>query len=244
MTRFRAAAIHFAICAAVAVILLALFWYVWYPSPLLEAVGGDEIFLMLLAVDVVLGPLLTLVVFKAGKKSLKFDLAVIGLVQVAALSYGVWALLAGRPVYVAGLGAKFAVVQANEIEDAELKTANKSLPWWGPQWVGIKVAADKEERERIMFAALGGVDYGHFPQHHAPLETMRDELLANAKPISALRKQNRTNEQEITAWLASRGVDDNNAVFQGLKARSQDMAVILDAKTAAVIGIAPFKPWD
>lgn len=62
MTRFRAAAIHFAICASVAVIMLALFWYVWYPSPLFEAVGGDEIFLMLLAVDVVLGPLLTLVV--------------------------------------------------------------------------------------------------------------------------------------------------------------------------------------
>lgn len=244
MTRFRAAGIHFAICASVAVILLALFWYVWYPSPLLEAVGGDEIFMMLLAVDVVLGPLLTLVVFKAGKKSLKFDLAVIGLVQVAALSYGVWALLAGRPVYVAGLGAKFAVVQANEIEDAELKTANKSLPWWGPQWVGIKVAADKEERERIMFAALGGVDYGHFPQHHAPLETMRDELLKEAKPIAELRKLNVAQGEALTEWLGKRGYTDQTAVFQGLRARNRDMAVVLDAKTAAVVGIAQFKPWD
>ena len=244
MTRFRAAAIHFAICASAGAILLALFWFVWYPSPLFHAVGGDEIFLLLLAVDVVLGPLLTLVVFKAGKKSLKFDLAVIGLVQVVALSYGVWTLLVGRPVYIAGLGAKFAVVQANEIDDAELKTANQSLPWWGPQWVGTRQATDKAERERILFAALGGVDYGHFPQHHVPLQTMRDELLNEAKPISELRKRNAEKTDALTAWLTQRGYTDQSAVFQGLRARSQDMAVILDAKTAAVVGIAPFKPWD
>ena len=244
MTRFRAAAIHFAICAVVGVILLALFWCVWYPSPLFKAVGGDEVFLMLLAVDVVLGPLLTLVVFKAGKKSLKFDLAVIGLVQVAALSYGVWTLLVGRPVYIAGLGAKFAVVQANEIDDAELKTANQSLPRWGPQWVGTRQATDKAERERILFSSLGGADYGHFPQHHVPLQTMRDELLKEAKPISELRKRNAANNDALTAWLTQRGYTDQSAVFQGLRARSQDMAVILDAKTAAVVGIAPFKPWD
>ena len=244
MTRFRAAAIHLAICVFVGLALLALFWFVWYPSPLFKAVGGDEIFMLLLAVDVVLGPLLTLVVFKAGKKSLKFDLAVIGLLQVAALGYGVWTLLAGRPVYVAGLGAKFAVVQANEVEAAELKTANQSLPWWGPHWVGTRQATDKAERERIMFSALGGADYGHFPQHHVPLEAMRDELLKEAKPIAELRKRNAAQGDALTAWLAARGHTDQSVVFQGLRARSQDMAVILDAKTAAVVGIAPFKPWD
>ena len=36
----------------------------------------------------VVGPLLTLIVFRAGKPGMKFDLAVIGLVQVAALAYG------------------------------------------------------------------------------------------------------------------------------------------------------------
>ena len=57
--------------------LLAVFWFVWYPAPLFKVVGGFEIFLMLLGIDVVLGSRLTLIVFKQGKKSLKFDLAVI-----------------------------------------------------------------------------------------------------------------------------------------------------------------------
>jgi hypothetical protein len=67
ITRFRVAATHLAICVFVGLALLALFWIVWNPSPLFKAVGGDAIFLMLLAVDVVLGPLLRLMVFKAGK---------------------------------------------------------------------------------------------------------------------------------------------------------------------------------
>lgn len=243
MTRFRAASTHLAICAVVGAILLALFWFVWYPSPLFKAVGGYELFLMLLGIDVILGPLLTLVVFKAGKKSLKFDLAVIALVQVAALTYGVWSLLIGRPVYVAALGFRFDVVQAHQVAQSDLDAAGKALSWWGPEWVGFKEATDRKERERILFSGLAGVDYGQLPQYHAPLDSMRDKLLADAKPIRALRATNPSQAAEITAWLSSYGRDDSSVVFQGLKARSQNMAMILDAKTAAVIGIAPFSPW-
>ena len=245
MNRVSAAAIHFGICLLVGVVLLALFWFVWYPEPLFKAVGGHEIFLMLLAIDVILGPLLTLVVFKPGKKSLKFDLAVIGLVQVAALSYGVGTLLAGRPVYVAALGHRFDVIQASEVDVKDISAAGHGLPWWGPQWVGIKLPADEKERDRVLSSALaGGADYGHLPQYHAPLSTMREQLLEHVRPISELRTRNPSRGTDITAWLASHGLDDNSAVFEGLKARSQDMTVILDAKTAAVVGIAPFKPWD
>ena len=95
-----------------------------------------------------------------------------------------------------------------------------------------------------MFSSLGGADYGHYPQHHVPLEAMRDELLREAKPIAELRKRNAGQGEALTAWLATRGYSEQGAVFQGLRARSRDMAVILDAKTAAVVGIAPFKPWD
>ena len=241
MSRLRAAGIHLTICIAVAGILLALFWLVWYPAPLFRAVGGQEIFLMLLGVDVALGPLLTLVVFKSGKRTLKFDLAVIALVQVAALIYGVHTLLAGRPVYVAALGDRFDVIQANNVEPQELVTAKTTLPWLGPKWVGTRKSSDKDEHERVLFSGLGGASYGNFPQHHVSLESMRETILANAKPVSELRTKNLSRDSEITTWLAQRGYSDQTAVFQPLKASSERMAVILDATTATVIGIAPFK---
>lgn len=245
MSRYRAASVHLSISVVVAAVLLGLFWFVWYPAPLFRAVGGLDIFLLLIGVDVVLGPLLTLIVFKAGKKSLKFDLGVIVCVQLLAMIYGVYALAAGRPVYVASLGHRFDVIHANDVTTESLAIAKKSLPWFGPEWVGIKPPSDPKERERVLFSAIGGGgDYGSLPQYHAPLVTMRDVLLQRAKPVGDLKTLNPASAESIDAWLASHGYNANNAVFQGLSARSQDMTVILDAKTAAVVGIAPFKPWD
>lgn len=244
MSRFSAAAIHLALCSVVGAMLLALFWFVWYPAPLFKAIGGDEIFLVLLGIDVVLGPLLTLIIFKAGKKSLKFDLAVIAAMQVAALTYGVSTLLVGRPVFVAALGARFDVIQASQVEEADIAASGKRLPWFGPEWVGFKEATDAKERERILFGALAGADYGQLPQHHAPIASMQPQILKNAKPVAALRSKNPTRDAEITLWLRNHGQTDDSVVFQGLKARAEDMAVVVDAKTAKVIGIAPFKPWD
>lgn len=244
MSRFRAAAFHLALSVLVGAILLSLFWFIWYPFPLFAALGGKEIFLMLLGIDVVLGPLSTLVVFKSGKKSLKSDLAVIGAVQIAALMYGVFTLLHGRPVYIAAVGHRFDLIQASEIGDEQAAPIPAPLPFWGPRWVGVKQPTDKGERERMMMAGLAGVDVGHFPQYHAPLDAMREEILKNAKPIANLRMLNAAHDVDITAWLRAHGQTDDGVVFQGLKARAEDMAVILDAKTAKVIGIAPFKPWD
>lgn len=42
--------------------------------------------LLIMGADIVLGPLLTLVVYKAGKKSLRFDLACIVTLQAGAFS--------------------------------------------------------------------------------------------------------------------------------------------------------------
>lgn len=244
MARFKAACIHLAICALVGAVLSAMLWYVWYPAPLLQAVGGTHIFLMLLVIDVILGPLLTFVVFKPGKRSLRFDLVCIAVVQLLALTYGLVALFEGRPVYVVSLGHRFDLVLASEVSDAELATAGKTLSWRGPEWVGVKISADAKERERIMFSALGGSDYGHFPQHHQPLAAMRDELLSKSKSTLELKILNAGKSLEIDEWMATRGASSYTTRFQGLKAKGQDMAVIMDAKTAKVIGIAPFKPWD
>jgi hypothetical protein len=243
ITRVRAAAIHFGISAVIALTLLVLIWWIWYPPPLFDAVGGLPVLLTLLGVDVVLGPLLTLIVFNPAKKSLKIDLGIVACLQIFALVYGCITLWNGRPVYVAALGHRFDVVCASEIDDKELSVAMQSLPRWGVAWVGTKLATERKEKERILFSSLLGVGYGHYPQHHQPLENMRDEILKNAQPISDLKKENPGDEEAIDRWLEKRGVKADEVIYQGLKARAKDMAVIMDAKTAKVIGIAPFKPW-
>jgi hypothetical protein len=121
MKRIRAAAIHLLVSVSIAASLFFAFWFVWYPYPLFHAVGGLDIFLILLAVDVTLGPLLTFVVFDTNKRTLKFDLSVIALFQLAALLYGVYTLYIGRPVYAAALGHRFDLVQATSTKKRSRK---------------------------------------------------------------------------------------------------------------------------
>lgn len=242
MSRFFASGVHFLLSLAVGLILLALCWFVWYPSPMLMAIGGHEIFMLIVGIDVVIGPLLTLVVFKQGKPSLKFDLAVIACLQVAAMSYGVSSLLEARPAYVAALGDRFQVVLATEPTDANLAKAKTKLPWWGPVWVGTKAPTDRYDIDAVDGLASIGAGRGHLPQLHVPYESMAADVLKQAKDIAILKKLNAPRAAEIDAWLARRGYAENTAKFQPIEIRASLFAVMLDSKTGAVIGISPFKP--
>ncbi|MFZ4790954.1 MAG: hypothetical protein ACOYMW_08700 [Candidatus Competibacteraceae bacterium] len=72
MTRFRAFAIHLTASASIVLALLGLMRWVWYPAPYFEINGGWIVLRILAGVDVVLGPLLTLIVFKPGKPGTDF----------------------------------------------------------------------------------------------------------------------------------------------------------------------------
>jgi hypothetical protein len=242
MNRFRAFAWHFLVSLAVGMALLAISWFVWYPAPMLTAIGGHEIFLLVVGIDVVVGPLLTLVVFKPGKRSLAFDLTVIAALQIGALIYGVNTLLEARPAYVASLGKEFQVVQATEITEANLKKAQTTIPWFGPRWVGTKAPEGKFEVDEVAAVTEVGGGRGHFPQLHVPYETTVTEVLANASPISTLIASNPGYADEIRLWLQRHDHSESSAKYQRIRISASDFVVILDAKSGGIVGIAPFKP--
>ena len=88
LNRWQASALHLALSAAIAVLVVTLMLLVWYPQQYFTAMGGDTLILILIGVDVVVGPLITLIIFDPKKKGLRFDLAVIAALQLAALAYG------------------------------------------------------------------------------------------------------------------------------------------------------------
>src|SRR5262249_35748019 len=110
MTRWKAATIHSSISAIIAIAVGALLFGVWYPPPYFHAAGADELVLLLVGVDLAIGPLLTLIVFRPGKWGLKFDLVAIGVLQSAALIYGMSVVLQSRPVFLVGVFDRFNLV--------------------------------------------------------------------------------------------------------------------------------------
>src|SRR5256885_4161050 len=116
MTRVRAASLHLGISVIVALIAVASMILVWYPPPLFQLLGGFELLLLIVGVDVTLGPLLTFVVFKSGKKGLKFDLSAIAFLQLSALIYGASVVFVARPGYIVFVKDRFEMVRVADIE--------------------------------------------------------------------------------------------------------------------------------
>lgn len=93
--RLKFSGYHLLISIIMALAATLLVFIIWYPPPLHLATGVTSIFLMLLIIDVTLGPLLTLIVYKPGKKTLVMDLTVIACLQIAALAYGLHSVADG-----------------------------------------------------------------------------------------------------------------------------------------------------
>src|SRR6185436_15534923 len=67
--RRQAAGVHFALSVVIAATVLAALLLVWYPQPYFRLAGGAGLMIILIGVDVVMGQLMTLVVFDPSKKS-------------------------------------------------------------------------------------------------------------------------------------------------------------------------------
>lgn len=236
VTRWRASGIHLALSAAIAAVAFALMLLVWYPSPLFVAAGGSELLLLLVGIDVIVGPLITLLIFKPGKKGLKFDLFAIGAVQLAALVYGVSIVFLARPAFVVFVKDRFEVVTAIELSEAHLAEAKhpqfRRVPILGPVWAYGNFPADPAERRRLIQLTLGaGKDLQHFPRYFGPYEEGLPDILARAQPVERVRATDPKASAALDAWLRKSGRPAESVRYLDLRAPLYWVGVVLDAKT-------------
>ena len=111
--RYQAFAIHLAISLIVFLILLVCITQYWYPGLLFEIGNAWKAIGIIAGIDLILGPALTLIIFNPQKKSLKFDLAVIAIMQTSALIYGTWTIYQSHPIALAHIGSSFHIIHAN-----------------------------------------------------------------------------------------------------------------------------------
>jgi len=241
--RIKAFALHLLISAAIGVLSLLLIFMVWYPAPLYTALGVTHVFLMLLAIDVCLGPALTLLIYKEGKKSLKFDLAVIAALQLSALVYGLWSVAEGRPAWLVFNADRFDAVRVLDIDTRDIgnaPAAYQSAPLFGPKWVGAENPADVQERNNITFEATkGGPDLAQRPKLYKPLEDMASAVRLQAKPVDELKRFNK--EGAVAAALSQYPEADG---WLPLMASVKPMVVLVDRKAGQVVAIVDLNPWN
>jgi len=242
----RASGVHFTLSLVIASAVFLAIYFIWYPGALFSAAGGRGLLTIIFLVDVTLGPVLTFIVFKRGKKSLVFDLSVIALVQLAALCYGVHAVFLARPAYIAFVKDRFDLAVAADLSPKELEKARGSgyerIPLDGPRVVAVRIPSDPEESMRIAQDALaGGPDLYGYPRFYRPYGEVKDDVLRVARPVAELGRFNAA--EDVARELARAGQPAETLRFVPMRATVRDLAVLVDARTAAVVRISGLRPW-
>lgn len=239
--RLSAFSWHLAISTLVCGLLAGWVFGVWYPGALSTITGVSDVFLMLLAVDLVLGPCLTLLVYNRKKPELRRDLAVIAALQLAALVWGLHAVAVARPAYLVFNAGRFDVVLANQLKDEHLARAPvdyRQRPLTGPRVVGAERPTDPEENSRLLMQALnGGDDIQFLPQHYVDIHAVQSALLKAVRPAGDLEKHNA--KEAVSKRLPTH----QGLGFVPLSGPVRDGVVWVDTSTGKYVGCAALKPW-
>ena len=243
-SRARASAVHFVFSAILAVACAALVYLLWYPAPLGSMSGVSDLFLLVLAVDVVLGPLVTLVVFNTRKPRAELvrDLALVVLLQLGALGYGMWAVFAGRPVHGVFEYDRIRVVHANEIPEefmGRIPPGVDAFPVTGPTLLALRPFKDNSEQTSATIAALYGTHLSARPELWADYEKARPEILKAAKPVAALMAAQPAFAAPLQKALVDHHSSIDNTVYLPLASRAGFGTALLDATTAQPVAFLP-----
>lgn len=240
--RLKMTSLH--ILFSIVLLFIALFFVygIWYPSPLDIAVGVTSIYLILLAVDLIIGPLLTFVVYKEDRKKLKFDLIVILILQLSAYIFGLCTLAQGRPVWQVFVIDDIELISPSDVKktpDYEMKAEFAPSIFKHPQWVVAVYSGDlkkmQQQKEDEMFE---GINISARPETYRNLDQKQQVILAKIKPISELEKFNSDSlvlkdvlqyYPQAVGWLP-------------VKAPAQDMVALFD-KSGQVIKVVNLRPW-
>jgi hypothetical protein len=248
LSRWQAGGGHLLISVAIGAAVLAAMIFVWYPPPYFEAAGGFGLVLLMVGIDVTLGPLLTTAVFNPAKgmRKLRFDLAVIAGFQLAALAYGVHVMYTARPAYLVFAVDRFDLVMANTLPAAELAKAPppwNRVPIGRPPTVGAKVPDDPKLKEESLFLALGGVDLTQQPRFFVPYAEVARTAAAKGKAIAELKRLNPDRQDAIDAVVRDSGRPESGLRYLAARAPNRDFAVIVDADDGAIVDMTIARPW-
>lgn len=244
----KAAALHLLGSVVLATLAAMLVFEVWYPHPYALLSGGLNLFLILVGVDVVCGPILTLILFNPGKSinELMVDLSLVMLVQLAALLFGLHTVYQARPLFLVHEIDRFRVITLGDFGDGAPESIFASTPinlkpgfLDGPKIVGIRDPLDPKERQDILFESVfGGRDYSQRPEFYVPYDgAYKEKSLKRSRPLKNFLEKYPEKAHEAARILKPQGLGVSEAVFLPVL-HKQDWVAMLN-KSGDVLGFLP-----
>jgi hypothetical protein len=244
--RASLAALHLLASAFVASLAAVVVFALWYPPPFAAVAGGFGLFIILISVDVVLGPMLTAIVAAPGKpvRSLRRDILVIAVVQLAGLTYGMHAIAESRPVALSFEVDRMRVVTAADIEPETLDEAQpgfRTLPWTGPRLLAAVRPTQPDEVLRSIELGLGGFDISMFPRHWRDYASQSEAAWRVSRPVSELLAKYPQAGADVERLAKAAGQPAQALRFMPLLSRHASWVTLIAAPDARVLGHLPYE---
>lgn len=242
---------HLLLSLLVAALVAALVFGVWYPKPYGELSAGQGLFLLIVAVDVVCGPLLTLVIYdlKKPRTELARDIGLVVLIQLAALGYGLNSLMQARPVWLAFEKDLFRVVSAPDLMPGSLNQAPealRSLSLTGPKPLGVRLAqsSDPDFLQNVQ-QSMAGNHAAFRPDRWVPYAQQAAQAGKAARPLTALQTRYPEHAALIDAAVRRSGREAATLGYLPLATEQPtDWVVLLDRSSGEPMGYLPLSGWN
>lgn len=245
MNKIKVTFLHLFLSLLIVTSVISAMYFLWFPKAYFLLMGGNKLIILIGFIDVFVGPLLTFILFKPGKKGLKFDLYCVAIIQVIALTYGANVMLQARPIFTVFNKDQFQVAAVVDITPEELAKAKK--PQWqhpsltGPQLVAIG-NPNKNDKELVAFAATVSNYAVRYPKLYDEYDNHRKEVIKAGKPLSRLTVLSDKNKITVARFIKESHRQESDFLFLPIVSLLEEMSVIVDANTADLIEIIDANP--
>ena len=243
--KIKASLIHLLLSIVLVSLILALVVYFLYPIDYLGFTNFKDITLLIILVDLVLGPILTFVVFNKNKKKLHFDLSVIVMVQLLALTYGVNSLYQVHPLFLTYNHGAFNFIHANEVTLEKAKYDQfKISKFSSVKLAYAKMPDDPNKQTEIMIAVdlKGEPDIDKRVEYYEPYKNHLNEILRNSLDASKLFEEKNLTDASRD-FLEEHVSSKNKFAYFALKGTTKDAILVLNKETAEPVTTIDIVPW-
>ena len=239
--KLKAAGLHLLVSAIVIGSFLLIVYFIWYPYPFYITEGLSHITIILLGVDLVLGPLMTLILYRKGKKYWLFDLSIVLILQLSAFAYGAVTIAEGRPVYIVFATDVFKTVPPSMIDRSTLK--DKSLDYSlfsRPIYIYATAPSDPKEREKLMWSTLQeGKDIEVLPHYYQNYQAHLFHIIQRNEGYKYYKKIkiNDVLNRQYKTILIKHGLTQEQIGLFTLLGHEKEVIVIINLNDGIIIGM-------
>jgi hypothetical protein len=243
--RLKAFALHLLSSATVLSLILGLLYFGWYRWPGWYLTDVTRVVLVMVCVDVALGPTFTFIVANKVKtrRVLTRDIGFIVVVQIGALIYGSALLWGGRPLYYAFSENVLQLVQAYDIEADEAKKGRRENPalaphWYSlPRWIWAPLPQDPEETRKIVTSAVtGGDDVVSMPRYFKPWKDGLPSLRKQLKKVDDVAYFAKSEKKRLKERMRAAGMSEDQLNTMPLTGRGHPLLAVFDLVSLKITG--------